>query len=322
MSYTINEEPSLAPFPGWIALLQSDKSPSSRSQVDLTISKDSDRVENHPELSYVVAACGQRPFRGVLILGGAARLRLPKNHATIRGPDGASAAAVDIRDLQLFSVSSGSKVNLGHVQLYRLAIPAVRCATRFAPTLANPPFYGAALIATGYAGGPAAHDVPRPWWQRWNGLRSSETWPLLGTFPGVSLNDLGDFEGVTGLTGTWVRPAQEYLRVTGGSLLNEASVDFARPALSSSSGELTWESTSPFAAFDRVSDTDAVAAWQQGLIFATIWMAIAGSLAAALVLEVRSPGARRPRFRLPTRRTKLQQSHHLNSYRDHNHERG
>jgi hypothetical protein len=74
LSLATNAQPSTAVNTGWVALLQPGN-PSGSGRILL-------RVEptvpgDHPAINYSVLACGDHPFRGVLLLGGQAQLDTP-----------------------------------------------------------------------------------------------------------------------------------------------------------------------------------------------------------------------------------------------------
>ena len=109
---------------------------------------------------------------------------------------------------------------------------------------------------------------------------SSGVWPLVDAFPGVSVNDLGTFQGLNGLSGSWVRFTRQYFAVNVGDLEARALVDEARPPPVSSTG-LDWESSQPLLPTAQVTNTDSMSACQQWLIAASICLGIGGSLLAS-----------------------------------------
>jgi hypothetical protein len=51
-------------------------------------------------------------------------------------------------------------------------------------------------------------------WGLWHGPHASQAWPLTGAFPGVLPGALGYFTAVSGLSGSWALPVQEYNQVS------------------------------------------------------------------------------------------------------------
>ena len=83
----------------------------------------------------------------------------------------------------------------------------------------------------GVTSGPVQQSWAGPWgW--WHGPHASQAWPLTGAFPGVPPGALGDFVAVSGLSGHWARPVQEYVQVTPDDVPVSWSVDSAIPAAS------------------------------------------------------------------------------------------
>ena len=83
----------------------------------------------------------------------------------------------------------------------------------------------------GVTSGPVQQSWAGPW-ACWHGPHASQAWPLTGAFPGVPPGALGDFVAVSGLSGHWARPVQEYVQVTPDDVPLSWSVDSAMPAAS------------------------------------------------------------------------------------------
>jgi hypothetical protein len=58
----------------------------------------------------------------------------------------------------------------------------------------------------------------------------------------------------------------------------------ARPAPANTT-DLSWTETQPVRATARLLDTDAMAQWQDRLVFATIWLSLGGALMVAALFE-------------------------------------
>jgi hypothetical protein len=288
ISATINGRPSTQPFQGWVALLQPSGSPSGDQVKLVAKALVPGAPGQHPAMSYTVVACGSQPFRGVLLMGGDARLAdLHGFPALGTSSTPAQASAEDLSDLIFFDVQTGSVINLGPVQAVHIAMTnPFPCASAYAPQQVPPPeFFGQAQVVTGLAAAP----VQRPWklgW--WSGPRTSQVWTLVGTLPGVSFNDLGEFQAIRGLGGTWGRSRQQYFAVNVSGLQARASLDEVQPALASSTA-LYWDSAQPLQPTAVVTDTDSLSTLQQWLIAAAISLGIGGSLLASLVFEWARP---------------------------------
>lgn len=236
-------------------------------------------------LTYTVAVCGKRPFDGVLLMGGDARLNQVPGVRMVTGPTRTSRGSVEaIPRLTIESVSSGSAIDLGAVQRLDLVIAQpLPCIERFAePASAPPLFSGVATTVTGVAGAPVQRSWTVPG-SLWRGPRTSQVWPLLGTFPGVSPQELGEFRAVEGLAGSWTRPRRERASVYVGALTERAAVEFARPTPSDLTA-LRWDGLPGLRPAARVLNSDEMTTWQQWLVLATILLSIGSSVAASLLL--------------------------------------
>jgi hypothetical protein len=278
VSGTINAEPPATPFPGWVAVLQ-PKLKVSGTQVQLEVHPlQPGKASNRPWLSYSVAACGVEPFRGTLLLGGAARL----SDIRMLGPTGTSLASVS--DAEIFDASGNESIPLGTVQALRFTLAPTRCVAHFSPGSAPPEFAGTAIDITGRAGSAVVLNGK---FGPWTGPRSAQRWPLVGSLPGVSPEDLGEWK-IAGLPGSWSRTFHEYIRLDAGSLSTVGSVEAARPSLLDLT-RLSWSSSSPFQASARVLNANALSTWQNWLVAATIVLTLAGSLLAATLFDLIPP---------------------------------
>jgi hypothetical protein len=303
---TVNGEPSTAPFHGFVTLLQ--PAPAfSQDQVKLIASPlVPGGTGQHPGLSYGVAVCGSQPFRGVLLIGGDARLSQLKGEPAL-GIDNTveHSSAENLPDLAFLDEGTGTVHDVGPVQAIHLTMShPLRCASAYSPQLAPPPaFFGQSQIITGQA----AASVQRQWrlgW--WSGPRTSQSWPLIGNLPGISFNDLGEFRALTGLSGAWFRPGRQYVAVSVGGLLPRAIVDQARPQPISVTG-LDWDSAQPIQPVAVVTNATSMNTWQNWLVAAGIFLGIGGSLLASLLYEWARPSSTRAPAEEPTLRPPFSQ---------------
>jgi hypothetical protein len=78
--------------------------------------------------------------------------------------------------------------------------------------------------------GKVGDPVQRSWsgpWGLWHGPHAAQAWPLTGALPGVPVNVVGEYPAVSGLSGSWSRPLQEYVQVTADAVPVAWSVDSA-----------------------------------------------------------------------------------------------
>jgi hypothetical protein len=239
VSATVNGEPPTSPNSGFVTLLQSVGSNFSQDQVKLmAVATVPGGPGQKPSVSYDLAVCGSRPFSGMLLMGGEARLsRLSGSPALgVRNAE-ASSDFENLPDLTLQDEGTGTTIDLGPVQAVSLKMPSPgKCASAYSTKQPEPLFLGQAQIISGRAAAPVQRQWQLGWW---DGPRTSEEWPLIGNLPGIRNQDLGAFLALDGLHGTWVRPIRQYNTVSAGDLQADASVDQARPELASDT-DLDW----------------------------------------------------------------------------------
>jgi hypothetical protein len=304
VSMTINAQPPLEDFQGWIAVLQREPAVPTDHQVRLSARPVIAGAPGaHPALIYDVGVCGKGRFRGALFIGGAARLS-----EVIATPPLAGAGATipnratftRVPDLRFASAATAEELNLGPVQILDLDFPSPpECVAPFSPDPSGTiPFSGQVQLLTGHVAAPVQRPATGPF-GLWNGPRSSQAWPLVGRFPRVPSNYLGEFDASRGVRGKWGRPLREYTEVSVGDLRQKALVEIARPDTTSTTA-LSWQASMPIQPSARVLNSDGMTAWQQGLVLATIWLTIAGGvLAAALFERVRPSLVRQDAPRIP-----------------------
>jgi hypothetical protein len=287
VSGVVNAQAPTQAYPGWIAVLQ----PSHEAipeQVELSVEALYPGAPgDHPALKYTVLACGDRPFHGVLLIGGQARL----DHAVVvdqlgvSSADTTAAVAPRLDDLPDITIEQdAASWDLGPAQLLHVAIDQLTPCTR-AASAEQPLQLGTGEMVGGLARAPVQRTA------RYFGLsgpRSSQVWPLVGRFPEVSPNDLGEFHGIRGLSGPWMVPPTLHNKVSIGSLAARVSLDLAVPPLTDTS-DLVWNSFSPLRPAVRLTNVDVMAAWQQRLVVAGIFLGIGGSLLASLLFEWARP---------------------------------
>jgi hypothetical protein len=287
VSGVVNAPAPTQAYPGWIAVLQ----PSHEAipeQVEISVEAlQPGAPGDHPALKYTVLVCGDRPFRGVLLIGGQARLDHPVvvDARRVSSADTTIVGAPRLDDLPNITIGQdATSWDLGPVQLLHVAIDQLTPCTGAASS-EQPLQAGTGEMVGGLARAP----VQRP--ARYFGLfgpRSSQVWPLVGRFPGVSPDILGEFRRIRGLSGSWMVPPTLHNQVSIGSLAARVSLDLAVPPLTDTS-RLVWNSFSPLRPAVRLTDTEVMAAWQQGLVVAGIFLGIGGSLLDSLLFELTRP---------------------------------
>lgn len=291
-SLTANAAPAPNRYPGWAAVFQRGGPTASRVSLTLSAAEPGAYGEN-PRVRYVLSACGPRPFDGILLTGGDARLK----GAIIRGPSELTVGGtqpkrqrpLSVPDLKIHSHALGASYSLGQVDAVRVRLPASPCRIPFRPNDRTQVFVGPAVVVEGRLRSPVHRASYSP--MGFRAVRQTHEWPSVGVLPLTADNNLGLFEFGGKLVGRWSRPARAYFRVTVGALNTKASVDFSRPAVSKD-GSLEWSESRPFTPTARLTNADNAAFWQSLLLGASIWFALGGSVLAALTYDaLKSPSA-------------------------------
>lgn len=135
---------------------------------------------------------GNQPFQGVLLIGGDARLSHVRGIPALglSNANGQSSSQ-NLPDLTFLDEGTGTGLDLGPVQAIHLTMSHPgRCASNYsAEQTLPPPFLGQSQVIAGQADAPVQRQWRLGWW---SGPRSSQSWPLVGDFPGVSFNDLAN----------------------------------------------------------------------------------------------------------------------------------
>ncbi|MFL6127124.1 hypothetical protein [Actinophytocola sp.] len=286
LSLVTNAQPSTSANPGWVAVLQ----PGASSEAGEILLRAEAAVPgapgNHPSLVYSVLACGDQPFRGVLLLGGQARLDtiVVIDQNLVPSADRAPTAP-HVSTVPDLALGFGDTVwHLGPVQEIRIVIDhPTPC---FGPAGADQHFTsGTGTTVSGVAQGPIQRTGS--FWGI-NGPRTSQVWPLIGGFPTAPQGMLGLFTGLDGLQGTWSIPAVLHKQIVSGGLTARATVDVAIPPLADAS-RVVWDSATPLRATARVTNIDDMDWWQNWLIGGGIFLGVGASLLASLLFEMLRP---------------------------------
>jgi hypothetical protein len=257
--------------------------------------------------AYDMVVCGPRPYIGYLLIGGSARLATivpnPVLLATVPSP-----RVQSIPDLAFYY---GGVVDLRPVQLVSIYLPDVgACPANPGGGQSPGTLHGGS--AGGIIGVPSG-AVQQSWaglWSWWHGPHATQAWPLTGAFPGVPLGVAGTFSAVSGLSGSWIRPLQEYVKVNAVGIPASWSVESAIPT-ASGLYPLTWLSTTPVGPVAKLTDSPSLAQVQDWLVIFAIGFGIAGSMLASLLFEwlrrrpalgTAGPGSPHPDLRYADRR--------------------
>jgi len=275
LSFTVNGLPTYPPA-GWIAVLQ----PATAPNADIVQLLVQARTQGgQTRAAYDVVVCGPQPYTGDLLIGGSAQLT-----ATQPDPLLPSSQAPRIQRIPDLVFYFGSVIDLGTVHLVRISLPDVTaCPPADAVQSAGILPGGSAEGITGVTSGPVQQSWAGPW-GLWHGPHATQAWPLTGTFPGIPANVLGDYPAISGLSGSWSRPLQEYVKVTADAVPVTWSVDSAVPA-ASGPYPLTWQGRTPVSPVVRLTDNSSMALLQNWVIIFAVAFGIAGSLLASLLFE-------------------------------------
>ena len=89
---------------------------------------------------------------------------------------------------------------------------------------------------------------------------------------------------VSGLSGSWARPVQEYAQVSADDVPVSWSVDSAMPA-ASGPYPLIWQSRTPVSPIAQLTDGPSLALLQDWVVIFAVGLGIAGSMLASLLFE-------------------------------------
>ena len=98
------------------------------------------------------------------------------------------------------------------------------------------------------------------------------------------MNVVGEYPAVSGLSGSWSRPLQEYLQVTADAVPVTWSVDSAVPS-ASGPYPLTWQGRNPVSPVVRLTDSSPIALLQDWVVIFAVAFGITGSVLASLMFE-------------------------------------
>jgi hypothetical protein len=276
LSFTVNGLPTYPPV-GWVAVLQPSTSPDT-DVVQLLVQARTEAGQTRA--AYDVVVCGPRPYTGDLLIGGSARLATTAPNPVMPP----SSAPMRIQRIPDLIFNYGAVINLGAVQLVHISLPTVSPC----PALpgSQPPGIlpgGSDEGIVGITDGPVQQSWagPEGWW---HGPHISQAWPLTGAFPGVPVGALGDFTAISGLSGSWTRPLQEYMQVSADDIPAGWSTDSATPA-ASGPYPLTWQSRTPISPLAQMTDNPSLALLQDWLVISAVGLGIAGSMLASLLYE-------------------------------------
>lgn len=277
ISGAINAQPPTPLYEGWIALLQRSGDPIPEHVQLRTEALQPGAPGDHPALRYEVVLCGDRSFDGVLLVGGDARL----DDAHLTGYSGSGRIENLQRVVMTDVMSQGQSARtLENVQVIPISIsasPLVPCSTSQAGEILG----GGVNVVEGLAQRPIKQKVR---YLGVEGARETLTWPLVGSWPGSPKNFLGNFEGLEGLSGSWMVPPTRQIHVDMGRLTTRGAIESAAPSVVDTSA-LAWTSVQSMQPSLVVSSVERSARLQQELALAAIGFGIGGSILAGLSLD-------------------------------------
>lgn len=279
VSGAVSDEPAPPSYPGWVALVHNVNALDT-SQVRLVVQTlQPGGLGQAPALEYSVTACGTTAFHGELLAGGSARLTNP-----VVEPSNVPHQVSVLRNASL--VGSNGSERLGRVLAVELSLPPMRCVSKFTGS-PQQQFGGAEISVAGLAMGPVQHQTRIL--GLWDAPRSTQAWPLIGTFPDVAPGIGGDWR-VTGIPGLVSRPPRAYFELEVTSLTADAAVEESRPPLGSGNdadvSDLVWNEIAPFQATARIVHLTLLSTWQEWQVIVTIWLTLAFALGAAILYEL------------------------------------
>jgi hypothetical protein len=282
LAITINGQPPLSPFHGWVAVMQPGGQLSG-DQVQLLVQTFGSG--SHPLVSYTVGICGQRPYSGDLLIGQDAELF---DTVGVTSPPGSSTVAsipqAPVRHIAKFGLAgitlSGvfyQTSNIGPVEVAQILVSSPLPCGLVTGAVSDEQAYVA-----GYLSVPLQQISEGPL-ALWHGPNVSQAWPMTGAppdvFPGVGYKFQRSYSESLP-PGYWVLPAQEQVEVVRFDAPASWSVDTTQPAATSAS-PLSWSSDSAIQPMARLTDS-SLATLQDWLGVAGVGLGVGWSLLVGL----------------------------------------
>lgn len=271
VAYVAQTIPSTPIFHGWVMVLVPSSDTSHEVGLHLRAGEPGAPGAT-PSVLLEVVVCGEKPFRGMLLLGGDARLR--GLHVIL--PPGGRAQPPRVVD-GLHDVGSDENVPLPNTEAVTFTLSRLTgCVQGIGPGR-----FGTPIVFEGDLQAPVRYTIAL---LGAVGPRQTQSWPTVGQVPWMSSQNLGAFT-LHNTTGDWMRPNQFEAAVSVGSLTNRAQVEASRPPVTSAT-DLRWQSNTAMTPTARLVDIDSQSQWQTALTATAIGFGIGGSLLAALLFEV------------------------------------
>jgi hypothetical protein len=263
--------PTVADFPGWIALFQPEGQLASYAQTTLRVRP---LVPGGPgvgpRIEVTVTACGQGRFDGELLLAG---------DAGVVDPGSVFPSGVHLDTLHAATLedsSFGVSVDLSGVRRVRfggvieqVCVPGGQVGQVLVQFVAR-------------LGHPTLLRKRSLWFES---ARQVQSWPMLGAVPAFNIQSLGEFSGTGDLAGAWTRPRSLNVDLGIGTLGATVLVDSSSPPLTASDNA-HWQQTTPFRAKLSLVDQRSIAGLQNWLSVSGILLGVFASIVAALLLEI------------------------------------
>lgn len=309
LAMTLNGQPPYSPFPGAVAVLQpSGQSAGDSVQLLIGSSGDPNINQQHPELEYDVLICGPHPYRGDLVMAGAARLT--NVTAELSNPS----SGIFYEPVTTAIAATGEASNVGVTDVEAVDQPQLVSFSIAKPLpcpQAGRPI-STVLIDDLAVGGSAAAPVEQSWtspfgW--WHGPQVSQTWPLAGTltWDAVGRGAVSWSFIEAHPAGTWVTPYPENVQVipreVPDSVVDGIPLSWSIDATASAAAQpatsaiidpglgqpLSWSSTTPIAPTARLTDSASLAFLQNLLVVAGVGLGVGGAMLASLAFEMLRP---------------------------------
>ena len=276
LSVTLNGPPPNWQFDGMAFLIQ----PASESNVDKVqlFFNVYNSGTNYPLVSYVMSACGPRPYSADLVLANNAQIPVPtfplysssRPPQIQRFPSGAGS-------FHIILPSKSNSFLVGRGQLVRFDFPKTPCRQGTPPPMSE---------ILGFLSAPLQESWSAPW-GLWHGPHASQSWPEIGSTEAPPAPFI-----LVGAAGNWALPSSLNIEVTSFADIPGWSVDSSVPG-SSTPNTLAWSGTNDISPSAQLTDTASVALLQDWIVVCAIGFGICGAMLASLLFDwIRPEGSR------------------------------
>lgn len=254
-------------FDGWIVVLAD--APNGSGRVALRVSAvQAGAPGDAPAVRIQVTVCGMDGRKLVLLLADNARL---DDGQVVHAAGELTTGAYE--SLVISDVAGQSSARADADVLILKLDSTMSCIEGIPP-------HQVALIVEGRLGAPVAHQASLLGAQA---ARHSQTWPMLGSPPGIGTQSLGVFS-IDPIDGIWERPPQTNFSLFVGELSLPVLIETADPEITAGR-DLAWDSDRPFEAKASLVDMSELSFLQSSTAFLAILFGLLGSVVAGLFVE-------------------------------------